>query len=544
VNLIGASGPGNAAAVVGLVASAALTAALWWWGAFRLTAGHEVAIATAIGAVLGTSVIAGILFSWSMSVARDEKRTIQNTWEAVLEARTAFEATIRQARIATAGSTAESIDEPAVAEVLAQFDELEQELRAKQPESVDRLDAIADKAAALRRARANFMAPRTAILHSGKAALDDMREWGVPQTSLARVTSELVPLLASPKVADARAALIALLQLHDDWDPYATWYNSFMGRTAGALLMVLLLVISGAAAASRDGKLLTAFALAGIGGAALSVLSKLPPLAAYGEATQYLFRVLSRVGTGFAASLIGAGLLSTGVLTVTIPAGGTFGEVVAECSAHPPIHPRMIAAPVLSARDTAANTAPKSPGTAASDATQTNELPSCGTNQILFLLALAMILGFSERALTTFEDRVFPPGTLVPVPVAAGDQTSGGGQGGGGGGGTDGGGTDKRGNEKTDVERTADAVRQAREGAEKARAVTAAAAVEAKVAESVAQRAVRHEQQEQQAVEKNADAAAHAGDAHESGSDQLAPPTRGIPAEGEDKKTDNDDSGS
>jgi hypothetical protein len=379
-------------------------AAFWWWRILpQVKEGERMHLALTVAAAASLAILAAIVGSWWLKAFEERHTSLDETRGIVRNARVTFQAAIREARVATRTTPSEAPPDALVREVLHEFDRLEQELQSGADRSSEMLDAIAAQARELRRARAHFISPRAAILHAGKAALDDMREWGVPQASLHRVTAELVPLLASPQPADARAALSALLELRDQWDPYATWYNGFMGRTAAALLAILLFAVTVAGAAFREGHLLTSFALAGVGGAALSVLSRLPPLAAYGEATQYLFRIVSRVGTGFAASLIGAGLLATGIISINLPEAGSFDGMVAECSAFPPSRPRTAPLPPVEGKPLPAATegAPK----------------PCGTTHVLIFLAIAMILGFSERALATFEDRVFPSGTLVPVPV-------------------------------------------------------------------------------------------------------------------------------
>lgn len=443
-----------------------LTAALWWWWGIRMNIqGRRMLLTLTIAAVICTALLAALVGSWWLRAFEEADTTADESLAVVRSSRATFVAAIREARIATRAAPADAPPADVVKEVLDEFDLLEKEIREGTDLSSETLDAIADHARELRRTRANFILPRAAILHVGKAAVDDMREWGVPQGSLQRVTTEIVPLLASPQPADARAALRALLDLHDQWDPYATWYNGFMGRTAAALLVILLFAVAAAGAAFREGHLLTSFALAGIGGATLSVLSRLPPLAAYGEATQYLFRIVSRVGTGFAASLIGAGLLATGVISINLPEVGSFGEMVAECSVYPPRKPRPAVEPSAKGTGAAAN-AETGPDRA------TTPPQPCGTPQVLILLAIAMILGFSERALATFEDRVFPAGTLVPVPVARNE--GGDGQGG-------------RGPSPVEIETAQTAARQAKEAAARAAEATGASADAADAALAEAQ---------------------------------------------------------
>jgi hypothetical protein len=79
-------------------------------------------------------------------------------------------------------------------------------------------------------------------------------------------------------------------------------------------------------------------------------------------------RTLSRVGTGAVASVAGSGLLAWGLLSVAIN-GVSFKEMVTAC-----------------------------------------DPSSSGTCSILFariLLAIPIVLGFSERVLTTLDDRLF-----------------------------------------------------------------------------------------------------------------------------------------
>ena len=87
-----------------------------------------------------------------------------------------------------------------------------------------------------------------------------------------------------------------------------------------------------------------------------------------GELEAYQRRILSRIGLGVIGSLIGCGLLGWGALPIAIQ-GRTFGDVLNAYTLYPAI-PRAVP-------------------------------------DILILFAVPMLFGFSERALTSFEQQVF-----------------------------------------------------------------------------------------------------------------------------------------
>ena len=144
-------------------------------------------------------------------------------------------------------------------------------------------------------------------------------------------------------------------------------------------------------------------------GAMVSVLSKLPPLTAFGELSVAVRNIVSRIGKGLLATIVGAGLLASGYVSLPLPPGtagkdgatrATFGDVIEQCGrtrARPEPRAEGISAPP-GTRETAR------PAEARSGA------PRCATGDVFLLLALAIVLGFSERALPSFEDKIFPTG--------------------------------------------------------------------------------------------------------------------------------------
>jgi hypothetical protein len=108
---------------------------------------------------------------------------------------------------------------------------------------------------------------------------------------------------------------------------------------------------------------------AGGAGSCVSVMLKLPLLdvSLSGELDAYGRRIWSRIGAGIVASLVGCALLGWGVLPISIQ-NQTYADVVTACTAHDPT--------------------------------------ACTSTKVLILLAVAILFGFSERTLASFERRV------------------------------------------------------------------------------------------------------------------------------------------
>jgi hypothetical protein len=111
----------------------------------------------------------------------------------------------------------------------------------------------------------------------------------------------------------------------------------------------------------------------------VSVLAKLPPLTIYGEWASYFVSIARRIGTGLVASLIGIGLACSGIVSLPVGTGLSLTQVIDACMS-------------------------RLPGDA-----------SCTPSHMLTLMAIAMLLGFSERAITSFSDRLFAAPKEVPT---------------------------------------------------------------------------------------------------------------------------------
>jgi hypothetical protein len=136
------------------------------------------------------------------------------------------------------------------------------------------------------------------------------------------------------------------------------------------LASIVLAVVSLYYASHLSILILAALLFAGAAGSSVSVMAKMPALDASlaGELDAYGRRVFTRIAVGIVASLIGCGMMAWGVLPISMQSQ-TFTDALNAC---------------------------------------VSSAPTSGTAiRILIVLAVAMLLGFSERALTSFERRIF-----------------------------------------------------------------------------------------------------------------------------------------
>jgi hypothetical protein len=110
--------------------------------------------------------------------------------------------------------------------------------------------------------------------------------------------------------------------------------------------------------------------------------------------------------------MIGIGLLASDIITIHVPVGNnqsiTFADMLDGKDRKPKAKPepatKTAAAPAAGAAQAAAPT----PAASGDDPTGPYTRRS-----VLLILAVAMLFGFSERALSTFEDRVLPARVVV-----------------------------------------------------------------------------------------------------------------------------------
>lgn len=222
---------------------------------------------------------------------------------------------------------------------------------------------------------AAYFCPANQINDEGSIQIDNIEGWGVSKTAGKRLRDLFSKRLQDgPKnPQDGRGALYSIYAEADAWgdfiEDYEDMMGSYMTRLSWTSLLSLVASIAAMYFAPRFPFLIVlALLLAGATGSCISVMAKRPPRDATlsGELDAYGKRVLTRIGVGVAASLIGCGFLGWGVLPISIQ-NQTFAGALDVCASS----------------------------------------SSCAAAiKALLVLAVAMLLGFSERALTSFESRI------------------------------------------------------------------------------------------------------------------------------------------
>jgi hypothetical protein len=271
---------------------------------------------------------------------------------------------------------AQAAGEPADSEFLKtgidRFDELES--RAVDAKKIDEFDYLVEKAEGQGTLRA-YICPTREIVNEGSLAIDVMAEWGIPKTKIETLRNLVDQKLMDADIPSARGALRAIFDEKNSWGTYTDDYEDEMRKYTIWLVCATigLLILAGVGMYFRLKASSTIFLAillsAGAAGSCVSVMRKMPLLdvGLSAELDAYGRRIWSRVATGTVASLVGCALLSWGVLPIAIQ-GQTFSDVVSSCTAQ--------------------------------------NATLCTIPKTLIFLAVAILFGFSERTLTSVEQRV------------------------------------------------------------------------------------------------------------------------------------------
>jgi hypothetical protein len=262
---------------------------------------------------------------------------------------------------------------------LARFDRVQNCIARATTKS--ELETLVAQSAAVVQLRA-YLAPQAELEIQGRTTLSTMAEWGVPASDLDALQKDVVPKLGCPTIASpeevnaARGALHTIFSECNSWSEWLDEYNAEMQKVAYWLTGLIALSLIAAIFLLSHGFIVWGLLSAGACGAFVSVIAKLPALVIAGDSAPYRRDIWRRVCTGLAASVIGSGLLMSGVFTINLPYA-SMSAIIDGC-------------------------------TSLASATTASQSVGCGPRSIFVLIAVVMLFGLSERALTSLEQRVFP----------------------------------------------------------------------------------------------------------------------------------------
>jgi hypothetical protein len=244
---------------------------------------------------------------------------------------------------------------------------------AKRTANMDDLDDFTDDAEAQEHF-SSYLCPASEVQDEGNLTIDLVEGWGVPKSEIKKLRESLGKKLGSAEADVSRSALYQLYQERDAWDDYRDDYEDTMRGHTWKLFVATITLPSLAVVALHfafrfSPLLFFGLLFASAAGSSASVMAKMPALdvSLSGELDAYGRRILSRIGIGVVASLIGCALLGWGFFPISIQ-NQTFTDGLNACTS-------------------SANT--------------------CTGVITLVLMGIPMLFGFSERALTSFEQRVF-----------------------------------------------------------------------------------------------------------------------------------------
>jgi hypothetical protein len=276
-------------------------------------------------------------------------------------------------------SSADLLDDALCAKVLEQLQSLRS--KAQLAALIDELEDLEDRA----RRQGLFAAhlcPVVDIQNDGEGTLDTIGLWGVPKAAVDRLRELYASKLGDPDHLVARTALYSIFAERDSWQDYIDDYEDEVQAYTwwlfgAAAVLPVLSILALYFAVKVSPLLLLGFFFAGAAGSCVSVISRMPALegSLSGELEAYKRRVLGRVATGSVASLVGCAGLACVPLSLE---NHTFADAIAACTTSPCAMPSA----------------------------------ACTAVKLIVLLGVPALLGFSERTLTSFEQRVLGGGAV------------------------------------------------------------------------------------------------------------------------------------
>ncbi len=281
-----------------------------------------------------------------------------------------------------AKAQSDKANEPLHREIMRRLTVIQDRIEYENDE--DEIDKLMEDGEQQSRLRA-YLCPASEVFDEAQSELALLGEWGVPAVAIEALRSRLPRgSIDEVNLAEARGILRMIYDEVEAWREFSYLYEAemqkfalFLSCTAVAALVVAFALEVAPTVDSlghwwASAKLFATILFAGAAGSVVSVLTKMPSLemGLSKDLDGYLRRILARVSFGILGSIVGCGFLAWGILPISIK-GISFADAVNSCSATLPA--------------------------------------ACGVVQSLLIVTFPVLFGFSERALSEFEQRIFQP---------------------------------------------------------------------------------------------------------------------------------------
>lgn len=369
----------------------------------------------------------------SLAQGRKSRGTDRTTLFAeIAAARSTF-----QAAVALASSSNEPLgkaEEALAARILGEKTGMESfaQLEADAADGMISSETILARANALAAQRI-YVLPAKVLALEARALYLELSEWQIPNKILDNIKQLIEKELESTS-SDPLRARMAFTSIQDDynyWDGYVDWFFQKLGQATIVLAAMFLISISSTFLFLYYRHPIPAFFVAGAAGALVSVMTRLPTMSVYGEVVSLFLRMATRVLSGVAGSAIGLGIIATGVLNIPLKDGDkpiSLISVINHCAQHKGLRGATGATasgvPGIDRKtgriEEGQNVADLGVDGGSGATAEANASPpptalkgieecadDCPAGSMAVLIALGLLLGFSERALGSIEQTVF-----------------------------------------------------------------------------------------------------------------------------------------
>ena len=247
-----------------------------------------------------------------------KKTRIEELRNLIREKRATFDEAIEDAKFFAAGSPLPDNIQQHIQFVTAEFDSL---LSLLKETAADKdLDFIEVRAEELANHRV-YVSPIHDLKIEAAEELEELSSWGVPEESLALI-KKWVAKLDEKEVAEAekRLIMLQLIEDYDFWDVYVDWVVKVTTVMHGVSFSLVVLGLVLSLVLLRNSPVI-GFIMAGVSGAAISVLLKIPQVILYKDVWTLVAKFISRIATGAIVSVVGLSLLSSKIINLVLEVG-------------------------------------------------------------------------------------------------------------------------------------------------------------------------------------------------------------------------------
>ena len=196
-------------------------------------------------------------------------------------------------------------------------------INVEEMETDEDYEYVSDRAVELLNDKA-FIYPEKELEAEARAKYEEILSWKVQPEQREPVKHSLGVIVDSrASEGDKRAHLLKIYESYDELDEYVDWIYKNTLKTGLLLLAAIVFGLALSIAFFMLAKsMVLGILMAGVSGAAMSILMRLPPRPTQPGAIRVFYtKALSRFATGILATIVGFGLLAVNIVSININLG-------------------------------------------------------------------------------------------------------------------------------------------------------------------------------------------------------------------------------